>query len=382
MPNPYVPFTLPIEDLININEIVNELVEANKYIGIYETLLSKSKLNSQLLLAPITLQEAIQSTRIEGTQVTLDDMLEYEADESKINTDIQEVKNYSDALHSGEYLLSRLPISTRLIKELHKILLKGEVRGKSRNPGEFRTIQNFIGPKGCTIKTANFVPPEPQYVNKYMSNLENYINEPKDNLNDLIRAAIIHAQFETIHPFLDGNGRIGRILIPLYLYDKKIIQKPIFFLSESLEKDKFKYYKLLNDIRVDICDIEENPSKHELDKEKARKKWTAWIKFFIDSAVTQSKKNISLIERIDELYEETIEKGKGITNSYKIIDIVNIMFEKPIFTKKMILSRMDIAPSTLNNYLNKLEESEIIYSNGKPRNKKYYFYDLIEILRQ
>lgn len=382
MPNPYVPFTLPIEDLININEIVNELIEANKYIGIYETLLSKSKLNSQLLLAPITLQEAIQSTRIEGTQVTLDDMLEYEADESKINTDIQEVKNYSDALHSGEYLLSRLPISTRLIKELHKILLKGEVRGKSRNPGEFRTIQNFIGPKGCTIKTANFVPPEPQYVNKYMSNLENYINEPKDNLNDLIRAAIIHAQFETIHPFLDGNGRIGRILIPLYLYDKKIIQKPIFFLSESLEKDKFKYYKLLNDIRVDICDIEEDPSKHELDKEKAIKKWTAWVKFFIDAAVTQSKKNISLIEKIDELYEKTIAKGKCITTSYKIIDIVNIMFEKPIFTKKMILSRMDIAPSTLNNYLNKLEENEIIYSNGKSRNKKYYFYDLIEILRQ
>lgn len=373
MKRAYEPFKLPIENLININEFINELLEANKLLGIYQVLLEKSKINPKLLLAPITLQEAIQSTRIEGTQVTLDDMLEYGADENKKNLDIEEVLNYSTALIKGERLLKSIPISTRLIKEMHKILLSGEVRGNSRDPGEFRSIQNFIGPQGCTIQTASYIPPEPQLVPEYMSNLEKYINEPTDNINDLIRIAIIHAQFETIHPFLDGNGRIGRILIPLYLYDKNLISSPNFFISESLEKDKFKYYKLLNDTRVDA---------NEENKEIASKRWTEWIKFFINAIIIQGNKNINLIDSIDKLYNSTIDRSRKLINNNKLIDIINIMFEKPIFTKKTILERVDIPSSTLGVYLNKLEEEKLIYSDGKVRNKKYYFYDLINILRQ
>ncbi len=373
MKKPYEPFTLPIDKLININEFINELLEANKLIGVYEVLLSRSKIDPKLLLTPITLQEAIQSTKIEGTQVTLDDMLEYGADESKKNNNIKEVINYSMALRKGESLIRRIPISARLIKEMHKILLSGELRGNSRNSGEFRSIQNFIGPQGCTIQTASYIPPEPQLVPDYMSNLERYINEPTDNLNDLIRIAIIHAQFETIHPFLDGNGRIGRILIPLYLYDKKFISSPNFFISESLEKDKFKYYKLLNDTRVVIS---------EDSIEVASQRWNAWIKFFINAIINQANKNIILIEKIDNLYNETLNNSKVLINSNRLIDIVNVMFEKPIFTKKTILENVDIPSSTLGVYLNKLEEKQVIYSNGKSRNKKYYFYDLINILRQ
>jgi len=369
----YEPFKLPIDNLINVNEFINELLEANKLLGIYDVLLGKSKIDPKLLLAPITLQEAIQSTRIEGTHVTLDDMLEYGADESKKNTDIEEVINYSRALSNGENFLKTLPISTRLIKKMHTILLRGEVRGNSRNPGEFRSIQNFIGPEGCTIQTASYIPPEPQLVPDYMSNLEKYINEPTDKLNDLIRIAIIHAQFETIHPFLDGNGRIGRILIPLYLYEKNLISSPNFFISESLEKDKFKYYKLLNDTRVDAS--EENI-------ELASQRWNEWIKFFINAVIIQGNKNIKLIDSIDNLYNSTIENSRNLINNNKLIDIINVMFEKPIFTKKTILERVDIPSSTLGNYLNKLEEEKLIYSDGKVRNKKYYFYDLINILRQ
>ena len=373
MKRPYLPLSLPIDNLINLNEFINELLEANKLIGVYQVLLNKSKIDPNLLLTPITLQEAIQSTKIEGTQVTLDDMLEYEADQSNKNTDIQEVINYSIALRSGEELLKKIPISSRLIKEMHKILLTGDVRGNSRNPGGFRAIQNFIGPQGCTIQTASYIPPEPQLVPEYMSNLEKYINEPTDSLNDLIRIAIIHAQFETIHPFLDGNGRIGRILIPLYLYDKKIIDSPNFFISESLEKDKFKYYKLLNDLRVVIS---------ETSNEDVAKRWNSWIKFFINAMVTQAKKNILLIDQIDKLYNKTIDDCKDSINSNKLIDIVNVMFDKPIFTKKKIADKVNIPSSTLGVYLNKLEEKQIIYSDGKIRNKKYYFYDLINILRQ
>lgn len=373
MKKPYVPFTLPIDKLININEFINELLEANKLIGIYQVLLSKSKIDPNLLLTPITLQEAIQSTKIEGTQVTLDDMLEYEADESNKNTDIEEVINYSRALRAGGDLLKRIPISSRLIKEMHKILLSGEVRGNSRNPGEFRGIQNFIGPQGCTIQTASYIPPEPQLVPDCMSNLEKYINEPTDNLNDLIRIAIIHAQFETIHPFLDGNGRIGRILIPLYLYDRKLISAPNFFISESLEKDKFKYYKLLNDTRV----VASQTSAEDISQ-----RWNVWIKFFINAIIIQANKNIVLIDQIDNLYNKTLNNCKDLINSNKLIDIVNVMFDKPIFTKKKVLEKVDIPSSTLGVYLNKLEEKQIIYSDGKVRNKKYYFYDLINILRQ
>ncbi|WP_352408824.1 Fic family protein [Lawsonibacter hominis] len=373
MKKPYVPFTLPLQDIININEFINELLEANKLIAIYEVLLSKSKLDPNLLLAPITLKEAIQSTRIEGTQITLDDMLEYGVDESNSTVDIREVLNYSRALSEGENLIKRLPISSRVIKELHRILLEGDVRGNSRNPGEFRAIQNFIGPPGCTIQTASFIPPEPQLVPEYMSNLEKYINEPMDNLNDIIRIAIIHAQFETIHPFLDGNGRIGRILVPLYLYDKGVISSPNFFVSESLEKDKFKYYKLLNDIRVEFS---------EETKELAIQRWNEWIKFFINATIIQSKKNIKLIEDIDTLYNKTVNNSRELINSNKLIDIIKTMFKKPIFTKKNVLEYVDIPSSTLGVYLNKLEEAHIIYSDGKVRNKKYYFYDLIDILRQ
>jgi len=378
MIRPYEPFKLPIEDMINIHVFLNELVEANKLIGIYETLLSKSKINPEILLMPLTLQEAIQSTRIEGTQVTLDDMLEYGVDESKKNNDIQEVLNYSSSLRTGERLLKTLPLSTRLIKEMHRILLSGDVRGNSRNPGEYRSTQNFIGPEGCTIQTASYIPPEPQLVNDYMSNLEKYMNEPTDKLNDLIRIAIIHSQFETIHPFLDGNGRIGRILIPLYLYEKRLISSPNFFISESLEKDKYKYYKLLNDTRVVISDDDEKAKK---DKVIASEKWNNWIKFFIEAVINQANKNIKLIDDIDNLYDKTINNSRQLINSLKVIDIVNIIFQKPIFTKKTILERVDIPGSTLNNYLNILEEHQIIYSDGKVRNKKYYFYDLISLLR-
>lgn len=373
MKKPYVPFSLPIDNLINVNEFINELIEANKLIGVYQMLLSKTKIDTNLLLTPITLQEAIQSTKIEGTQITLDDMLEYQADESNKNTDINEVINYSMALRTGVDSLKRIPISSRLIKEMHKILLSGEVRGNSRNPGEFRGIQNFIGPQGCTIQNASYIPPEPQLVPDCISNLEKYINEPTDNLNDLIRIAIIHAQFETIHPFLDGNGRIGRILIPLYLYDRKLINSPNFFISESLEKDKFKYYKLLNDTRV---------VNSEISNEIASQRWNDWIKFFINAMIIQANKNIVLIEQIDNLYNKTLDNCKNLINSNKLIDIVNLMFDKPIFTKKKITEKVDIPSSTLGLYLNKLEEKQIIYSDGKARNKKYYFYDLINILRQ
>lgn len=359
---PFVPFELPLKDKVNPLGFINELVKANTKIGIYNTLLNQSKINKRLLIAPIALQEAVLSTKIEGTQVTVDDVLESKVDDKAANEDIQEVFNYANALVNGKELLERLPISTRLIKELHKRLLDGNVRGNSRAPGEFRQIQNFIGPEGCTIKNASFIPPEPQLVEKYISNLENYINYPQDDLDPLVKIAIIHAQFETIHPFLDGNGRIGRILIPLYLFKEGIIDEPNFFLSESLEKDKHKYYRLLNDTREEA-------------------KWNEWIKFFLESSIKQADKNIQLISEINSLYERDLEKVKNILNTSKVTDIMDVMFEKPIFNAKIMSEMTGINITTIRRYLLQLENEKIIFSDDKLRNRKYYYYDLIEIIR-
>ena len=375
MKKPYVPFDLPLNELVDVNYFLNELIDAATYLTLYDKCLAKSKLDPSLLMGHISLKEAVQSTRIEGTQATLSDMLEHNADEKIINTDILEVLNYSKALSIGESMLRDFPISVRFIKRLHSTLLEGNVRGKNRNPGELRSIQNFKGPSGCTINNATFIPPEPQLVPEYMSNLEKYINEPEDNLNELIRIAIIHAQFETIHPFLDGNGRIGRILIPLYLYDKSVLKRPIFFLSESLEKDKFKYYKLLNDVRVSISE-----DNYESDFGVAKKNWCEWIKFFLEAVTTQSQKNIDLIERIDTLYEETIDSLRKVIGSDRVIDIARFMLKNPIFTKKKMSEELGYPVSTVGNYLSKLENENIIFSDGRVRNKKYYLYSLIEIL--
>ena len=359
---PFIPFKLPLGDKVNPMIFINDLIKANTKIGIYNTLLNQSKINKRLLIAPIALQEAVLSTKIEGTQVTVDDVLESRVDEKAATEDVQEVFNYADALLSGKALLDRLPISTRLIKELHKKLLEGNVRGSNRSPGEFRKIQNFIGPEGCTVKTASFVPPEPQFVEEYISNLESYINYPLDELDPLVKIAIIHAQFETIHPFLDGNGRIGRILIPLYLYKEGLVDEPNFFLSETLEKDKHKYYRLLNDTREEA-------------------NWNEWIKFFLESSIKQADKNIQLINDINNLYYRDLERIKQIINTSAITDILDVMFEMPIFNAKLISEKTGINITTIRRYLNLLESVKIIFSDNKARNKKYYYYDLLELIR-
>lgn len=283
-------------------------------------------------------------------------------DDNKKNSDTTEVLNYYRALIYGERELKSIPLSTRMFKELHKILLSDNVRGRNRTPGEFRSIQNFIGPDGCTIKTTSFVPPEPQLVNEYISNLENYINNPSDNINPLIRIAIIHAQFETIHPFLDGNGRIGRILIPLYLYDNNLIDAPNFFISDTLEKDKHKYYRLLNDTRF-------------------KDNWNDWIKFFIESVNCQAKKNIYMLERINEAYEKNITTAKELIKNTNIISIIDTMYRLPIFNANKMAELTGIPSSTCRKYLNILEDARIIYSDEKVRNRTYYNYNLLDILR-
>lgn len=359
---PFKPYKLPIDDKINPMIFLNELISANKNLAKYEVLLDKAKIDEDLLLGTLGYKEAHESTKIEGTRATFDDVMKYEIDNNKKDNDLQEIKNYFEALNTVKNLLGRLPISTRLFKKLHEILLSDGVRGGYRGPGQYRTTQNYIGPDGCTQETATFVPPEPQLVDEYISNLEEYINNPIDDLDPLIRIAIIHAQFETIHPFLDGNGRIGRILIPLYLYDVGIIESPNLFISESLEKDKHKYYQLLNSTRLEDD-------------------WNDWVQFFLKSINKQTIKNINILKEIEELFERDLKRAKKVINGHKIKKVMEYMYYRPIFQVKTLSDLSGVSYSTCKRYLDILEEEKIIYSDKSVRNRMYFYYDLLDILR-
>lgn len=358
MKKPFSPQILPLslENDIKLKTI-QKLIDARLKIKEFDILLEKSPVG-EIALNLFSLNESIQSTKIEGTQATFSDVIESKVTGAK-SEDLQEVQNYIEALEIGQSLLKSIPISTRMFHTLHEVLLKNS-RGSNRSPGEYRKIQNFIGPNE-KIEDATYIPPEPQNIDNLMSNLEYYVNSDDCNtLDPLIKAAIIHAQFETIHPYLDGNGRLGRVLLMLYLLETKVISKPSFFISEELEKNKFKYYALLNNLRTD------NP------------KWLDWLEFFLDSAIKQADKYLNKLKAIDEYYSKVINFAAD-NNIH--INYVNIMFEKIIFTSKEFEGKIDASYNTINKNINKLVQANFLYVDDRKRNRVYRAYDLLDILR-
>lgn len=351
----YLPVDLPLESLLELMKIETD---ARVKIERYNSILKRSPIREEIFLM-FSLDESLQSTRIEGTQATFDEVISSEITGDK-RVDIIEVHNYLEALDQGVELLKVLPISTRLLLNLHKTIL-ANARGENRNPGEYRKVQNFIGPTS-RIEDATYIPPEANLLPDYISNLEKYINDDdmENKLGYLVKAAIIHAQFETIHPFLDGNGRIGRILIILYLLNKGVINKPTFYISQELEKNKYKYYNLLNNLR------NENPN------------WVEWIKFFLSCSILQADHYINKLEKIEKLYEEMLE----ISEKHKIrTDLVKYIFKSPVFDISTIQKKLGISYNAVRNNVDKLIKANKIYPDDKKRNKTYRFYDLLDIMR-
>lgn len=358
MKKPFTPELLPISlEIESINRLNKHLVDARVKINTFDMMLERSPV-SKIALTFFSITESIESTKIEGTQATFDEVVESNAT-GNTNDDIQEVRNYVEAISLGESLLRSLPISTRMFHSLHRVLLQNS-RGQNRSPGEYRNVPNFIGPTN-DIADATYIPPEPQHVANYMTNLEKYINdELDDGLDPLIRVGIIHSHFETIHPYLDGNGRLGRILIMLYLLDKKIISKPLFFISEELEKNKYKYYSMLNNLRSD------NPE------------WEEWLEFFLISAFKQATKYIKKLEQIEHLYEQSVKFGNDNNIAIKYIDFI---FNNIIFSINDVKNKLDVSYNTARINIQKLVKGKIIYSDDKKRNKIFRFYDLLDVLR-
>lgn len=345
--------------IISSPEVNNLLAQANRLIGELNAF-SQIIPDVDFFIAMHILKEATTSSRIEGTKTNMEEALVREEDiNPEKRDDWAEVHNYIKAINKSIKDLENLPISTRLIKKTHKILLSG-VRGKHKLPGEFRKSQNWIG---ATLMDATYIPPVHTEVNSLMSDLEKFINENDYQVPDLIKIAIVHYQFETIHPFLDGNGRLGRLLITLYLVSNDILKKPSLYLSDFFERNKDHYYFNLTGVRMS-------------------NNLTQWIKFFLVGVIETSKASIQVFKNILEL-KEKIESdllpglGSRIENGQKLI---RHLYQLPIIDTKEVSSILQISISTANRLINEFIKLGILTEmTGYKRNRKFMFKEYFEI---
>ena len=306
----------PPADRLDWQRLVPLIGPANAAIAGYAGRLRGAPI-ANVLLSPMTMQEAVLSSRIEGTQATMGEVLELEAEEGLAGSDestpkkadIREVLNYRRALHHATHLLDTLPLSQRLLRETHGVLMQG-VRGRSKDPGEYRRIANWIGPAGCDIEQARFVPVSAEKLPAAMDAWEAYLHADAPDL--LIQLAIAHAEFEAIHPFLDGNGRLGRLLVPLFLFSRGLLAQPNFYLSEYLEKHRDEYYGRL------LAISREND-------------WTGWCVFFLRALISQAKINQNRVEAILHLYNLRKDWITEVTHSQHAVRALDWVFERPIF---------------------------------------------------
>ncbi len=336
---PFEPHTLPLQTL-DWARFVPFLGKAHSALGRYDGLLQTIP-NANALLAPLATQEAVLSSRIEGTQATLEEVLTFEArpNSSPPNkADIQEVLNYRAALRFAEKDLQNRPFCLNLLRDMHAVLMDS-VRGQNKNRGNFRRIQNWIGPPGSTIENAVFVPPSPERLMDFLDNFEKYYHwEEKD---PLVHLAILHGQFEVIHPFLDGNGRIGRLMLPLFLFDKGLLSSPNFYMSAFFEANRQEYYQKLRRISTDDD-------------------WPGWIEYFLGGVIEQTGQNVEKALSILDLYQEMKSKIAEAIRSQNAIVVLDFLFHKPVFTAKEFIQLTGIKKRTAMRIIEVLSGSQII----------------------
>jgi len=360
---PFTPSFLPPE--VDLTGVIKLITDAREAVVRYDEAV-KGLPDPTLIRRTFITQEAVMSSKIEGTQATFEEILELDAEEpnSEENEklrDYREISNYRSAITKGKELLKDKPLSENVIKMLHKMLLSS-VRGKNKTPGEFRRHQVLIGPAGATIEEASYVPPVHTEIPKLFSDLINYIQN--DSQPDrLVQAAIAHYQFEAIHPFADGNGRVGRLMIPLYLYEKGMTTYPNLYISEFLETHRRDYYEHLNRV------------SEEGD-------WIGWITFFLRAVREQSNLSKRRVEKVSKLYKELHERLPEFNSIYASV-FLDALFSQPIFTPKAIGRTAGITnPKTLYNLIDKFIQAKLVLdlSPEKSRDKLYAFTQLLDIL--
>jgi Fic family protein len=362
---PHQPQKLPLSD-VKWEPLIPLIGSANRSLAHYNGILHGVP-NPEVLLSPLTTQEAVLSSKIEGTQATLGEVYKFEAgeepeQESK-KLDIQEINNYRKALRHAEVALRSRPFNLNLLLELHAMLLDS-VRGKNKGRGRFRTIQNWIGAPGTPIEHADFVPPDPLAIAGYLDNWEKYYH--LDQPDPLVQLAIVHAQFESIHPFVDGNGRIGRILIPVFLHEKKILSRPMFYLSEYLEEYRDEYVACLRALGSEA------------------KAWNKWIAFFLTAMDEQARRNSEKALAIIRLYERMKTRVIEVTRSQYAVPVLDQIFERPLFQTSHLKFSSDQMPSrqAVANLIRMLKEAgilKVIREGSGRRGQVLAFSDLVNL---
>ena len=344
----FIPAPLPPEPALKFDaEMIGLLSEADRALGRLDGITSILP-NPDLFVAMFVRQEAVLSSQIEGTQSTLDDVLEFEVDEEGLDLpkDIGEVVNYVNAMNHGLERLKELPLCLRLIKEIHGQLLRG-VRGGEKTPGDFRTTQNWIGPAGCTLHNAQFVPPPVQAMHRALDDLERFLHHT-DTFPVLIHCALAHAQFETIHPFIDGNGRVGRLLITFLLCEREFLHQPLLYLSAFLKRHRAEYYDRLTAIRVSGD-------------------WESWVKFFLRGVFQVSQEASATARGILELRER-------YRQSVKVQPLLDYLFEQPLVSIPMVQKKLGCRFPTACKYVEQFVEQGLLReTTGSKRNRRYRF---------
>lgn len=320
--------------------------------------------NPSVLLAPLATQEAVLSSRIEGTQATMGEVLEFEAgrepDSPARRDDINEVLNYRSAIRQAEEMLKSVPLSLRVVRAAHATLMQG-VRGEGKAPGEYRRIPNWIGPPGCSIENATFVPIDAAKLPDAMGTWESYIHA--DAPDRLVQLAILHAEFEALHPFLDGNGRLGRMLVPLFLWQHDLIQAPMFYISAYFEARREDYYDGL--LAVSRGDD-----------------WTGWCRLFLQAMQAQAEDNLARAQGILDLYDDMKSRVVELTRSHHAIRFLDWIFERPIFSPPDLVRATGIPEPASRRFVKRLTDEGIleVVSNGRGRRPRVLaFTSLVDI---
>ena len=353
---------MPPNPELNINsDIVKKLVEANRDLVRLDTA-AKLIPNVELFISMYVRKEALISSQIEGTQCTLDDVLDPEVD-GNANLDVTDVMNYVRACTYAISRLEKLPLCNRLLREIHQELLAGG-RGQEKNPGEFRKSQNWIGAANCTLNEARYIPPNVEDMNVALTDLERYMNEG-DDYDPLIRIALIHYQFETIHPFLDGNGRVGRLMILLYLMEQGYISKPIIYISYFLKKNQIEYYDRISEVR--------RSGNYE-----------QWVGFFLEAVSAAAKDSLATVEKLSILHENNVCRLPITTrkndNVRRVFDYIE---QYPIIEIKRTAADLGVSYNTVSSAVDKLVQTGILKeTTNASRNRVFSYEEYLNILRK
>ncbi|MEJ0088631.1 MAG: Fic family protein [Limisphaerales bacterium] len=342
-------------------ELVNLLSEADRALGALEGM-GRILPNADLLVMPYMRREAVLSSRIEGTQASLSDLFLFEAakTEPPQSSDVREVANYVVAMRHGLKRLSALPVSKRLVREIHEKLLTG-VRGQEQTPGEFRTRQNWVGPKNCRLEDAIYVPPPVGEMEILLDDWEKFAHQPA-RIPPLIQCAILHNQFESIHPFLDGNGRVGRLLITLFLCEREHLSQPFLYLSGYLEKNRTEYYDRLQAVR-EIGD------------------WNGWVQFFLQAVAHQANDAVKCAHRILKLKENYRDRLQKKWSSAAVLKLLDSLFLNPYVNVPDAAERMKVSYNAAQSALNKLEKLKIVKEiTGQKRNRIFCAQELLRVI--